>query len=78
VAWKPLGDEIAQHPFDGKIHIGHEIDRALFVDAQRAAEPGHLQITRPDNRFDCRRQPERVEGRQFEDSENWRIRELKN
>ncbi len=40
----PLGDERADHPLDGDVHFGDEVDRALLVDAKRAAEGFALKL----------------------------------
>ena len=39
---KALGDELAEHPLDGDVDLGDEIDGALLVDADVAAEARHL------------------------------------
>ena len=38
MAGMPLGDERADHALDRQVHLGHQIDRALLVDLERAAE----------------------------------------
>jgi hypothetical protein len=49
---KPLGDERPEPPLDGDVDLGDEIDRALLVDLEGAAEAFHLQIACEDDRFD--------------------------
>jgi len=39
-----LGDERANHPLDGDVHLGDQVDRALLVDAKRAAEGVALKL----------------------------------
>ena len=51
---KALGDERAEHPLDGDVDFGDEIDRALLVDAEVAAELRHLQLAGADDRLDGR------------------------
>ena len=54
VIGKALGDQRAEHPLDGDVDLGHEIDRPLLVDLEVAAELRHLQIAGADDRLDRR------------------------
>ena len=49
---KSLGNHLAELPFDLDVDLRHEIDGALLVDSDVAAEMCHLHITRVQNRFD--------------------------
>ncbi len=42
VAGMPLGDERANHALDRQVHLGDQIDRALLVNLERAAQRGQL------------------------------------
>ena len=53
VIGKAFGDELPEHAFDGHVDFGHEIDRALLVDAHVVlAEVRHLQRAGLDDDFD--------------------------
>ncbi len=49
---KTLGDELAEHPLDGEVDLGHQVDDALLVDPQVAAEPRHHGIAGAHDRLD--------------------------
>ena len=48
--------ELAEHLLDREVDFGHEIDRAFFVDADRSAEPRHLDIAGADDDLNRRGQ----------------------
>ena len=54
VIGKALGDQRAEHALDGEVDLGDEIDRALLVDLEIAAEARHLQLAGADDRLDGR------------------------
>ena len=54
VIGKALGDQLAEHALDGDVDLGDEIDRALLVDLEIAAELLHLQLAGADHRLDRR------------------------
>ena len=57
---KSFPDERPEHPFDLHIHLGDEIDRALFIDLNLLSESGHLQLAGPDDGLDGRGEEERI------------------
>ena len=61
---KPLGDQRAELALDLEVDLGDEIDRALLVDAHRAAEVRHLHVAGADDRLDGGREKDRRERRQ--------------
>src|SRR5262249_17390538 len=49
---KAFGDEVAEHPLDSHVDLGHQIDRAFFPDANVAAERSEVQLARANDGFD--------------------------
>ncbi len=49
---KALGDELAEHPLDGEVDLGHQIDDALLVDPDVAPEPRHHDVARAHDGLD--------------------------
>jgi hypothetical protein len=47
-----FGDEVAEHPLDREVDLGHEIDGALLLDVNIAAEARHLDLASANDRLD--------------------------
>ena len=60
---KAIRNQVAEHPLDFQIYVGHEIDDALLVDANVAAEACDLNRAGPHHGLDGRGEQERVETR---------------
>ena len=61
VIGKSLGDHRAEHPLDGEVDLGHEIDGPLLVDLEVAAELRHLQIAGAGDRLDGGGEKQRID-----------------
>ena len=57
---KALGDELAEHPLDGDVDLGDQIDGALLVDAEVAAEPRHHGVAGADDGLDGGGEEQRI------------------